>query len=176
MAPPPAGGGYWLAAADGGIFSFGDAPFAGSAGGLRLAGPVVSMAATPRGLGYWLVGSDGGIFSFGDAGFAGSLGGLRLAAPIVALAPRPAVTPGRGLDLLLSLVLGPRRRPAGGLAPLGAEQPHAAVDIGANFYPAEGCTAPSTRTSSPSRPGRWPPPASTPSSARGGGEAATRTG
>src|SRR5207253_4946701 len=93
MATTPGGRGYWLAGADGGIFTFGDAPFAGSAGGLRLAGPVVSVAASPRGLGYWLVGADGGIFSYGDAGFAGSLGGLRLAAPIVALAPRPVVEP-----------------------------------------------------------------------------------
>jgi len=45
MAPSPTGAGYWLVAADGGIFSFGEAPFAGSAGALKLARPVVGMAA-----------------------------------------------------------------------------------------------------------------------------------
>ena len=31
MAAPPGGGGYWLVASDGGVFSFGDASFYGSA-------------------------------------------------------------------------------------------------------------------------------------------------
>ena len=48
-------GGYWLAAADGGVFSFGDAGFHGSAGNIRLVKPVVGMAATPDDGGYWLV-------------------------------------------------------------------------------------------------------------------------
>jgi hypothetical protein len=30
IAATPSGAGYWLVAADGGIFTFGDAPFAGS--------------------------------------------------------------------------------------------------------------------------------------------------
>ncbi len=34
MAATPDGRGYWLVASDGGIFTFGDAPFYGSAGGL----------------------------------------------------------------------------------------------------------------------------------------------
>jgi hypothetical protein len=33
MAPAAAGAGYWLVAADGGIFAFGAAPFFGSAAG-----------------------------------------------------------------------------------------------------------------------------------------------
>jgi hypothetical protein len=36
------GGGYWTVAADGGIFSFGDATFLGSMGGIVLNKPVVS--------------------------------------------------------------------------------------------------------------------------------------
>ena len=67
MAATPDGGGYWLVASDGGIFSFGDARFFGSTGALHLNEPVVGMAATPDGGGYWLVASDGGVFSFGDA-------------------------------------------------------------------------------------------------------------
>ena len=37
-------GGYWLAASDGGIFSYGDAPFEGSAGSLTLNKPVVGIS------------------------------------------------------------------------------------------------------------------------------------
>ena len=53
-------GGYWLVATDGGVFSFGNAVFHGSAGNIKLAKPVVGMASTPDGGGYWLVASDGG--------------------------------------------------------------------------------------------------------------------
>ncbi|MGD0394689.1 MAG: N-acetylmuramoyl-L-alanine amidase, partial [Acidimicrobiales bacterium] len=55
MAAAPDGKGYWLVASDGGIFSFGDAPFYGSEGGTRLSAPVVGMTAAPTGNGYWLV-------------------------------------------------------------------------------------------------------------------------
>ena len=65
----PDGGGYWLVAADGGVFSFGHAGFFGSMGGKHLDAPIVGIAATPDGGGYWLVAADGGVFSFGDAGF-----------------------------------------------------------------------------------------------------------
>jgi len=68
--------GYWLAGADGGVFTFGNLPFCGSTGGLRLAAPIVGMAGVPGGGGYWLVGADGGVFSFGDARFFGSVPGL----------------------------------------------------------------------------------------------------
>ena len=74
MAATGDGGGYWVVASDGGVFSFGDARFFGSAGALHLNAPVVGMAATADGGGYWLVASDGGIFSFGDARFLGSAG------------------------------------------------------------------------------------------------------
>jgi len=81
--------GYWLASADGGVFTEGSAPFFGSLGSLHLQGPIVSMAATPDGLGYWLVAMDGGVFSFGDAHFFGSMGGVRLNQPIVGMAATP---------------------------------------------------------------------------------------
>ncbi len=69
------GGGYWEVAADGGVFSFGDAAFHGSMGGLPLNAPIVGMAATPDGGGYWEVAADGGVFCFG-ALFYGSRAGL----------------------------------------------------------------------------------------------------
>jgi parallel beta-helix repeat protein len=72
---PAPGGGYWPVGSDGGVFAFGQAPYEGSTGNLKLVQPVVGMAATPDGGGYWLVAKDGGIFNFGDANFYGSLPG-----------------------------------------------------------------------------------------------------
>ena len=95
----PTANGYRLVAADGGIFSFGDSAFLGSTGALRLAKPIVGLAATPSGQGYWLVASDGGIFSFGDAAFFGSTGDVKLAKPIVGMAATPS---GQGYWLVAS--------------------------------------------------------------------------
>jgi Cu/Zn superoxide dismutase len=81
--------GYWLVASDGGIFAYGDASFLGSTGNLKLARPVVGMAATPSGDGYWFVASDGGIFAYGDAPFVGSTGAITLNQPVVGMAPTP---------------------------------------------------------------------------------------
>ena len=80
--------GYWTVASDGGIFSFGGAPFAGSEGGQPLNKPIVGMAVAPGG-GYYMVASDGGIFSFGGAPFYGSEGGQPLNKPIVGMAAVP---------------------------------------------------------------------------------------
>jgi hypothetical protein len=97
MAATPDGKGYWLVAADGGVFAYGDAPFEGSLGALRLSGPVVGMAATPDGKGYWLAALDGGVFAFGDAAFYGSMGGGPLDQPIVGMA---ATADGKGYWLV----------------------------------------------------------------------------
>jgi hypothetical protein len=86
IAATPDNGGYWVVAADGGIFTYGDAGFYGSTGALRLNKPIVGMASTPDGKGYWLVAADGGIFAFGDAQFQGSTGSLVLNQPIVGMA------------------------------------------------------------------------------------------
>jgi hypothetical protein len=85
QASPPTG--YWLAASDGGIFTYGDAAFFGSTGDINLNQPIVTMAATPARVGYWLAASDGGIFTFGDAGFFGSTGSMVLNKPIVGMVP-----------------------------------------------------------------------------------------
>jgi hypothetical protein len=96
---PPANAGYWLVANDGGIFSFGNAKFYGSTGGIHLNQPINGMARTRSGHGYWLVASDGGIFSFGDATFHGSTGAIHLNQPIVGMAATPT---GRGYWLVAS--------------------------------------------------------------------------
>jgi hypothetical protein len=77
--------GYWMVAADGGIFAYGNAGFFGTASTLALDAPIVSMAPTPDDRGYWLASTRGGVFSYGDAGFFGSMGGQVLNRPIVAI-------------------------------------------------------------------------------------------
>ena len=67
IAATNSGNGYWLVGSDGGVFTYGDAPFFGSMGGKPLNKPVVAMAPTASGNGYWLVAADGGVFAFGDA-------------------------------------------------------------------------------------------------------------
>jgi hypothetical protein len=98
-AATPDGGGYWVAAADGGVAPFGDAADFGSMAGRPLDSPINHIVATPDGGGYWLVASDGGIFTFGDAGFYGSMGGRHLNAPVVDLA---SSSDGRGYWLVAS--------------------------------------------------------------------------
>ena len=88
-----------MVGADGGVFSFGDAAFYGSTGGMRLNAPVIGMAPTPIGKGYWLVAWDGGVFSFGDARFYGSTGGMRLNRPSSAWRATPT---GKGYWLVAS--------------------------------------------------------------------------
>jgi hypothetical protein len=85
MSAGPNGGGYWLVASDGGVFSFGSATFHGSSGGIQLNEPVIGLASTHDGGGYWLVAGDGGVFTFGDATFAGSAVGKAGAGDTVGL-------------------------------------------------------------------------------------------
>ena len=84
-------GGYWMAGANGAVYSCGDAPFYGSLVTLGVTPdqPIVAIAATPTGHGYWLVASDGGIFAFGSAHFYGSMGGQPLDQPVVGMTGTP---------------------------------------------------------------------------------------
>ena len=91
IAATPDHGGYWLVAADGGVYAFGDAAFYGSVPGVLPPGaslnqPVVGIAGSQDGKGYWLVAADGGVFTFGDAHFWGSMGGTHLNEPVVGVA------------------------------------------------------------------------------------------
>ncbi|MGH3498415.1 MAG: hypothetical protein ACRDP1_13220, partial [Nocardioidaceae bacterium] len=94
--------GYYLVAADGGVFAFGGISFYGSMGGQHLNQPIVGVA-TPTGPGvitpgYWLVARDGGVFSFGQAKFLGSTGNIHLNQPIVGMAFGIDVIGGGALD------------------------------------------------------------------------------
>jgi len=84
MASTGTGGGYWFVAADGGVFSFGDAKFFGAAVGSSF--PVVGIAAAKDGLGYSIVRADGSVVNRGSAPLAGSLVGHLPARPITAVA------------------------------------------------------------------------------------------
>lgn len=77
--PTSDGRGYYMAAADGGVFAFGSAKFHGSIPDLiaqgkleKLSLPIIGMGVIDNN-GYWLCGADGGVFAFGSAQFHGSI-------------------------------------------------------------------------------------------------------
>ncbi len=88
-ASPSPQAGLRAVSTDGNVYTYGDAQFYGSAGGLPLAKPIVGMAATPDGGGYWLVASDGGVFTYGPGGqppYLGSASGAS-SSPVVSIVP-----------------------------------------------------------------------------------------
>jgi hypothetical protein len=66
----PTGKGYWLVAANGAVYAFGDAKGHGS--GSHLASTVCGIAPTLTGSGYWIADHAGTALSFGDAPVLGS--------------------------------------------------------------------------------------------------------
>ncbi len=76
-------GGYQLIGADGGVFSFDNAPFMGSGSELGISERIVAGANTRAGDGYVLFGREGGVFSFGAAPFHGSGSQLALGGKVV---------------------------------------------------------------------------------------------
>ena len=78
-------GGYWMYAADGGVFSFGSAGYAGPVH--NQGNDVIGMAATPSGNGYWMADDDGDVFAAGDAAVFGSR--VSDADDVAAFAARP---------------------------------------------------------------------------------------
>lgn len=72
--PRPQGGYIVLQTRDGGVFTYGGAPFFGSVPSRVPGGaPSVSATWTPSGNGYWILGTDGSIKEFGDAQWHGGL-------------------------------------------------------------------------------------------------------
>ena len=75
MVPSSDDGGYFMVAADGGVFAFGDARYAGSCPGIGgCAGSAVAVMPDNSGNGYWVVTSAGNIYAFGDAPYLGAPG------------------------------------------------------------------------------------------------------
>jgi hypothetical protein len=85
LVPDGDGVGYWLVAADGGVFTF-ETLFRGAMGDKILNKPVTGMV--PFGNGYMMVAEDGGIFNFSNLPFLGSLGDKPPVDPIVSVAVR----------------------------------------------------------------------------------------
>ncbi len=81
------GGGYWMVGRDGGVFTFGDAPFSGSVGGAASA-PIVGMAVDPQTGGYRMATSSGGLWWFDSSSYGWVTGQLN--APVVGIATDPA--------------------------------------------------------------------------------------
>jgi hypothetical protein len=95
MSLTPDGQGYYLLGADGAVYAFGDAVFAGTIpqllGGPSPDGNATAIAADPTGTGYLISTSLGAIYAFGNAAFYGSplLSGFTPNAPIVDIAYAP---------------------------------------------------------------------------------------
>ena len=72
MVPTTDGGGYFMVASDGGVFTFGDAKFEGSCPGIGgCSGGAVAVMPDASGNGYWLVTATGHVYTFGDAAYYG---------------------------------------------------------------------------------------------------------
>ena len=71
VSQPGSDTGYWIVAADGGVFTYGGAQFYGSMGGKPITAPIVAADATSDGKGYRLVGADGAVYDFGAAVYEG---------------------------------------------------------------------------------------------------------
>jgi Fibronectin type III domain len=73
MVPSSTGHGYFMVAADGGVFAFGDAVFAGSCPSIGgCSGAAVAVMPDASGHGYWLVTVTGHVYAFGDAPVLGA--------------------------------------------------------------------------------------------------------
>ncbi len=88
--PAPASG-YWIAATNGGVYSFGESTNFGSLPGMHVtpSSPVVGIAHTIDQGGYWLAGANGAVYAFGEAKYYGSVSGRQLNAPIVGIISTP---------------------------------------------------------------------------------------
>ena len=75
MVPTADGGGYFMVASDGGVFTFGDGKFEGSCPGIGgCSGAAVAVMPDATGNGYWLITATGHVYTFGDAPYLGSPG------------------------------------------------------------------------------------------------------
>jgi hypothetical protein len=83
---PGASSGYWVAGADGSVYSCGDAPWDGSLTSQHVApdGPVVGIATCNSG--FWLVTAAGAVYAFGGNLYLGGVNSAPLPAPIVGMA------------------------------------------------------------------------------------------
>jgi hypothetical protein len=88
VALPSGTPGYWMAAADGGVFSFG-VHFLGSATSQTLTQPIAGMAAVPGGGSYNLASGSGAVFGEPATNDCTGLSGTTLNKPVVGIATAP---------------------------------------------------------------------------------------
>ncbi len=87
MVPSANGQGYYMVAADGGVFAF-NSTFAGSCPGIGgCSGGAVAVAPDASGNGYWLTTATGHIYSFGNAQYFGAPGSQ--SSPITSMVRTP---------------------------------------------------------------------------------------
>ena len=104
MVPSTDDHGYFMVAADGGVFAFGDARYEGSCPGSGgCSGSAVSVLPDASGHGYWLVTATGYVYTFGDAPDEGDLfdytGGETLGSAVTSAVRTPD---GEGYWILLA--------------------------------------------------------------------------
>ncbi len=87
--------GYYLVGSDGGVFTYGDAAFAGTLestfGGPSPDGAAIGIAANPVGPGYLIATAQGAVIAYGGAPFFGSpaLSGVVPVEPVVGISYTP---------------------------------------------------------------------------------------
>ena len=86
MAATPDGGGYWLADANGTVFSFGDALQLAPVSPVRVTSSVTGLAVSGNGTGAWMAEQDGTVLSLGTATAHGSLTGVPATSPVTSIA------------------------------------------------------------------------------------------
>jgi peptidoglycan hydrolase-like protein with peptidoglycan-binding domain len=82
------------------VFTFGNAHFRGSTGGMHVGSPVVGIAGTSTGGGYWLATRNGSVYNFGDAQ---KLGGAKSRLSPIRRITQITSVPGTGGYRLLAL-------------------------------------------------------------------------
>ena len=96
-APPP---GYWMATANGQVFSFGAAHYYGGLPAVAPSPGVRHIEPTPSGNGYWLLDRSGGVTAYGDAPALGRPQGLAKGEDATSLSSTPT---GHGYWVFTSL-------------------------------------------------------------------------
>lgn len=86
----PGSNGYWLAAADGEVFSFGDAPFYRSMGPSRSRHRSSTWRRRPTGWGTWLAGRNGQVYPLGVTDEGSPADDHAVEAPVVGVAAHSA--------------------------------------------------------------------------------------
>ncbi len=133
IVPSSDGGGYFMVAADGGVFAFGDARFEGSCPGIGGCGSrAVAVMPDATGNGYWLVTTKGHVQSFGDAQYYGEPGPKNV---LISSAAR--TTNGRGYWILYrdGVVFRYGNAPNYGSLPAGVV---GSYDIATTIFPSAG--------------------------------------